>query len=645
MTLPRRALCIAGLFALTLSLACTVACDGRPPTGGSGEPAGAAGAGGVPASPPRRGPAQIVFDLSAGVPEQEASSLLSVGGRRASFDGFVAAVEEARTQKDARSFFVRFGGVNMGMARATEIGELLEGLRKSGRTVACHAEGLGNATLHAAARGCSKITLSPPGEVEAVGLAVQIVYLRKLLVEELRLNVDILQVGKYKGAEEPLTRDGPSDEARATLESTLADIRASWIEGVKTGRAGKGDVEAAAEDGPFPAKAAVARGLVDDIAYVDEARDTARRESGAVRDLVVFGPGSDGASGVGDGPDLAQIVRVLAGDTSSSAPVALVRATGSIAQSGGGGLFGGNSGITEKELGRLLRRLEKDNAVKAVVLRIDSPGGSALASDLIWHELMKIRAKKPLVVSVGEMAASGGYYLASTGNVVFAEPTSILGSIGVVGGKFGVGQALERFGIHAETFPARRGDPKAAARAAYLSMFTAWDDATRQRMLESMKGVYDMFLERVSIGRKLPVERIAESAEGRLFSGREAKERGLIDELGGLSAAITRARSLAQLPEDARVGVVGGRPTLLDALAADPEPQEGASAPTSALPQAALAAALSGNTPPGTLPHALAGLAEVLTRSPSLGAFATSLLPLADGEKVLAAVPFALELR
>ncbi len=261
-------------------------------------------------------------------------------------------------------------------------------------------------------------------------------------------------------------------------------------------------------------------------------------------------------------------MKLIGGEGSGGAPIALVRAVGAISMSGGGGVFGGAGGITEHDLGRTIARLEKDDDVKVVVLRIDSPGGSALASDLIWHALMRVRAKKPIVVSVGDMAASGGYYLASTGTEIVADPASIVGSIGVVGGKVAIGGALEKIGVHVETFPAKRGDAKAASRAAYLSLFTAWDDPTRDRMLETMTSIYDLFLARVVEGRggKITLDHLKESAEGRIFSGRQGKERGLVDLLGGLDFAIERARVLAKLPPDARVGVVGQKGGFLDSL-------------------------------------------------------------------------------
>jgi protease-4 len=193
--------------------------------------------------------------------------------------------------------------------------------------------------------------------------------------------------------------------------------------------------------------------------------------------------------------------------------VAVIPAQGAIAMESGGAFESG--GITAKALTKTLRRLKKDESVKAVVLRIDSPGGSALASDLLWHELRELKKVKPLVVSVGGMAASGGYYMACAADRIIAEPTSIVGSIGVFGGKIVLSSALEEVGVHTETFPASP-EPGAAARAAAQSPFSAWDDATRERIRAEMQSVYDLFITRVSDSRKMPREKVEEHAQGRI---------------------------------------------------------------------------------------------------------------------------------
>ncbi|HEY1959900.1 MAG TPA: S49 family peptidase [Polyangiaceae bacterium] len=596
------------LVALAVTLG---ACEGRPRSStGSGEKA-----------QPRSGPALVVLDISGGLPEKESGGLLGPPpGTRRSFDSLLRVLEHTRHDKDTKGYYVKFGSASFGTARAEELGEMLANIRAE-MPVYCHADELSNSSILTAARGCTKISLSPSGEVETVGIAAQVIYLHKLLTEELHIDVDILQVGKYKGAEEPLTRDGPSPEARESLEGMLGDVRTSWLDEIGKGRASHAGVRDAVEDGPFSAPAAKDRGLIDAIGYEDDARDEAKKAVSAVRTVVRYGPGS----GKSDGPDLDDLLQVFAGDDTSTPQVMVVRAVGSISMGGGGSLLGGDEGITEKALVRHIKRVEDDDAVRAVVLRIDSPGGSALASDLIWHELMKLRKKKPIVVSVGDMAASGGYYLASTGNEIFAEPTSIVGSIGVVGGKIGIGDTLASIGVHVETFPAKKGDDAAKARAGYESPFVPWDDATKARVLDSMKGVYDLFLTRVAEGRGTTVDKIAPSAEGRIFSGVEGKKRGLVDTLGGLDAAIRRAKELGGLPSDAIVRVFPAASRLIDAL-------YGSSGPDAREPE----------IDPTKLGAPSPWILYAKEVSPETFVFAESLAPLADHEHYACAVPFAL---
>ncbi|MGH7438766.1 MAG: S49 family peptidase, partial [Polyangiaceae bacterium] len=591
------------LRALVAALLATVAlgCEGRPRSTLEGK--GSHGS-------PRTGPWVAVVDISDGLPEQASGSLLGLGGKPPTMSDLAGELERLEREGTARGVLVRFGTARIGLGRSVEVGSLLARLRAK-VPVYCHADDLANGTMYVAARGCSRIWVSPASSVDVIGLAAQTIYFHKLLAEELGLSVDFLQVGRFKGAEEPFTRDGPSPEARASLETTLADLRGSWLDGLAAGRPSV--ARPALEDGPYSAQAAKERGLVDDIGYFDEARDALEKAVGAVRSQVRFGAGSQ--NGVGGG--LGQAVRDLAGDSFGGAPVAVLHASGAISLEGGGLLEGG--GIVESRLVRVVGRLERDEDVKAVVLRIDSPGGSALASDLLWHALMRLREKKPLVVSVGDMAASGGYYLASTGSAIFADETSIVGSIGVVGGKIAADKALAKVGVHAETFAARPDDGGAAARAAYESLLTPWDEPTRQRVFETMTRVYDLFLARVAEGRGITVAKVADSAEGRIFGGLDAKGRGLVDEIGGLEEAIARARALAHLPGDAPTAdAEESRGLLQNLLEDDPAPE-------------------ARRTP-------LAGQV-VESLAPEVVPFVGSLVGLAKGDGAVCALPFALTVR
>lgn len=543
-----------GAALISLLTVATPGCEGRTPFGSKAN------------GEPTTGPALVELNLTRGLSERGAGGLFgSVPGT-----GYSDLLKRIETldEDETKGIFVRLGTGNMGFSIASELGARLKRLRDDrGIEVFCHADDLGNATMLFAATGCSEIWLSQAGGVETVGIAFSLIF-GKSLLEKLSVGVDFLQVGKYKGAEEPYTRDEPSPEARETLEGTLRDLRKAWIDGVTAGR-GK-PLEEALEDGPHTAKAALELGFVDKLGYLDEAREHAKTRVGAERTQVVFGPGASQDTG-----GFSQLIRSISGADAEGIPhVALIRAVGAITMGPSGGL-GGGDGITESGLGKVLTQVTEDESVKAVVLRIDSPGGSALASDLLWHKLMKLREKKPLIISVGGMAASGGYYLSCAGNRIFAEPTSIIGSIGVVGGKFALGDTLKQVHVNTVTITVAPDETK-QKRASYMSPFERWDDATKAKVLEGMTAIYDTFLDRIVEGRGLDHATVAASAEGRIFGGATAKERKLVDEMGGLDAAIRYALEQSGLGKDGKVRLRDAAPGLLELLGGDPEAAEAA---------------------------------------------------------------------
>jgi protease-4 len=429
-----------------------------------------------------------------------------------------------------------------------------------------------------------------------------------------------LHVGKFKSGVEPFTREGPSEPARESLTETLRAIRDGWLD--QATQAGKPEaVRLALEQGPWSPEAAKQQGLIDAVGFESEALVEVKKLAKAEHVSSTYG----GSGNKGDdGPNIAELVRVIAGSNESATTrphLAILPASGSIAMESGGALSSG--GITARAISKTIRRLKNDDTVKAVVLRIDSPGGSALASDLIWHELRELKKKKPLVVSVGGMAASGGYYMSCAADKIYAEPTSIVGSIGVFGGKIVLGTALEELGVHTETFPASP-EPGAAARASAESPFTTWDDATREKVRAGMQSVYDLFLSRVVEGRKLPREKVEEIAQGRIWSGKQGLERGLVDQLGGVTDAIRAARKLGDLPNDAPVTVEGDQDSLLEMLLVGEDANE-------EQVKQALAAYQARSLVISKLP-------------PALRSYASALGPLASGERFVAALPFGLSL-
>jgi protease-4 len=594
-----RVLCLLPLLA-------AVSCHGRPRSSG-GSPSGSG-----------LGRSVAEFDLTAGVPESISGGLFKPPASR-TYVALARAVERIADDPDVGGAFVKFGGASLDWAQTEELGGLFEKLKKKGKPVVCHAHVLSNSSAAFALRGCSRTWLSPAGEAETVGIAAQIMYMKGLF-DKLKVGVDFLHVGKFKSGVEPFTREGPSEPARESLTETLRAIRAGWLE--QATLAGKPEsVRMALEQGPWSPEAAKKVGLIDAVGFESDALSEAKKLAKAEKVNATYGGrGNKGSQGL----DVAELVRVIAGsnDSATSKPhIAVVPAAGAIAMESGGPLESG--GITARAIGKTLRRVKNDDSIKAVVLRIDSPGGSALASDLIWHELRELQKKKPLIVSVGGMAASGGYYMACAADKIFAEPTSIVGSIGVFGGKIVFSSALEEFGVHTETFPASP-EPGAGVRAAAQSPFSTWDDATREKIRDGMQSVYDLFISRVADGRKLPREKVEEIAQGRIWSGKQGFDRGLVDQLGGVTDALRQARKMADLPADAPVTVEGDQDSLLEMLLVGEDADEEQVKQALAAYQA----------------HSLV----IRELPPAVRRYASALGPLASGERFVTALPFGLSL-
>jgi protease-4 len=594
-------------FALAGLLCATIACEARPRVEQGSSTAS------EPQAPSLGENRVLEFDVSTGAPEATGGGLFAMPATR-TFAGLVRALQRGLEEKTTSAVFVKLGGQAFTLAQAEEVGGLLERYTKKKIPVVCHGHTYVNSTAAMALRGCTRRWLSPAGSLDSIGIAAQLVYMKGLF-DKLHVEVDMLHMGRYKSGAEPLTREGPSDDARANLTETLGAIRQGWL-----ASAGESEQRVLLEQGPFAPEEAKANGLVHSLGFETEALAEARKLGGVEAVSVAFGP----RAGAGKDFDISEIVRVISGaEEGSNRPhVAIVPAEGSIAMEPGGPFDSG--GISYRALSKTLKKLSKDDSVKAVVLRIDSPGGSALASDLLWHEVMEIQKKKPVVASVGGMAASGGYYIACAAQRIFAEPTSIVGSIGVFGGKIVFAPALAEFGVNTFTFPASPA-PGADARATYLSPFSRWDDATRERVQAQLKGVYDLFVARVAAARKLPNETVNEHAQGRIYGAAQALDRKLIDQLGGLESALAEARKLAKLEDDAPVTVEGASESLLELLTVGEDASE-----------AEIAAAVARVRAKQKL-----GLEDLPER---LRPFAAALGPLLEGERVVAAVPFAVSL-
>lgn len=609
-TSARRA-CILGAIVLS-SL---IGCQGRSRSS-EGERAGLAGDGYI-----------SIVNLSAGAPESPVGSGLFPASPNQSFVGLIRELGRIENDRKVRGIFVKLRGAKFAFAQAREIGETLARVRKKHPMIHCHTHDVDNAMLWLLRRGCSDIWVSDAGSVDTVGIGAELSYLKGAF-DKAGIKADMLAMGKYKSGGEALTRTGPTEESLGNLQNTLADLRTQWLEGVSDGAQEAALLKKRIEDGPWSPKVAQELGIVDFVGFEDEALSALKDAAGAHETKVGFGAGMKARAA----SPAAEIVRFLSGDGKrqrSRDHIAVVPAIGSITMSSSGP-FGGGDGITAAAMTKTLRRLREDEAVRAIVVRMDSPGGSPLASDLIWREMMLTREQKPVIVSIGGMSASGGYYIASGASTIVASPAAIVGSIGVFGGKIVLGGAFEKLGVtHHQV--AASPEEGAAARAAHLSPLSEWDEATRERVRGTMRRIYDLFVERVAEGRNLPKEKVYSTAEGEIFLATVGRERGLIDELGGIEKALSLARQQAKLPENIPVTIEGAEESILESLLLGPDASE------SEVEAALLSFERRRFERLGTF-----AFGEHVT---TLLPFAAAIAPLLEGEHVVAALPYSLELR
>ena len=442
------------------------------------------------------------------------------------------------------------GSVTVGFGKIHELQVALANFRAAGKKVVAFAEEL-DTKGYLVALSCDEIILPESGGINVAGLRAEVSFYKTAL-ETLKLKADVLKVGDYKSAVEPYLADKMSAANREQLEALVGDnydneVVAAMVKG-RPGQKWTADAaKAVIDQGPFTAVRALKLGLISRNAYEDELDGIYKKMLSTDKVRVVENYGRAKA----DAPDFSnpfKLLEALSGPkkvAESKAPkVAVIYAVGAISSGkGGGSLFGGGSGVGSETIVEAVRAAEKDDTVKAIVLRVDSPGGSALASDVMYRAL-KI-AKKPVVVSMGDVAASGGYYIAAAGKRIFAEPGTVTGSIGVFGLKFVTGGLEEWAGVRTEVIS--RGKNSGVNSTTF-----AWSDSERQVLGEGVMAIYEQFLDRSLEGRKtagkaMTREELKKLAGGRVWTGRQALANGLVDELGTLDDAVKYAQKLGGL--------------------------------------------------------------------------------------------------
>jgi len=485
---------------------------------------------------PRRGAAWVVVRLS---PHTEEIAPPRLPFARTSTLGLLDVLETLEAAADdprVAGVLLRFLGPLEGWSQVLSLRRAVEQLVERGKPVVAYGEVFGAESL-VVASGATRFWLPETGSVFLVGLRLESLFLRRLL-ERFEVRPEVVRIGSYKTAAEQFTRDRMSPEQREQLEALADDLFEALVEAVASGRG----LDAAAvreriDRGPYSGPAAVEAGLADGCLYPDEVE---RELFGLAPETATEGPEAR--------PHLIDAAAYHALHVTDPGWRPLLRELPRIAYVvGRGAIHRGNSprGIASESVRELLERIRSRPEIRGVVLRLDSPGGDGSASDLLWRSVSLLSREKPVVVSMGDVVASGGYYMAAAADALFAEAGTITGSIGVVGGKVDLEGFYRRVGLAKEGV--ERG-----ARAGLLSEARGFTPEERAAVRDMLASVYDTFLDRVARGRGLSSEAVARVAEGRVWSGARADSLGLVDAIGGPLEALREVRRRAGLRDEDR---------------------------------------------------------------------------------------------
>ncbi len=503
----------------------------------------------------------LVLELSGSIAEVQSFDLMGGGDVGTPLRDLTDALHTAAANENVKGLVIRSADISLDMATAEELrGHIVAFKGDGARPVKCHTESVGNAGYYLLT-ACDEIVLAPLGGVAIPGPAATPVHVKGLL-DKLGVQADFIHIGDFKGAAEPITRDAPSPQMMETLEGLIVRSYETQLAGMQQGRGlDEAAAKAAIDQAMVFGKGAVDSKLVDGTATWEDylAKTT---------DGVAWKKWRKDKSAVADFGALQRFLGLLPPERPSDPHVALVYAVGNVVDGKGGGTVGARQEIASRTLVATLRAMARDENIKAVVLRVSSPGGSALASEQIWQAVEEVKKHKPVVVSMGAVAASGGYYISAGANKIFANANTITGSIGVVGGKIVMGDALESIGV--KSYEIHRGE-----RALMNSAMDPWTDAERELVRDSMTYVYEEFLGHVATGRSMERDAVHEIAQGRVWTGADAKARGLVDEIGGLEQALAEARTLAGVDAGVELEVYPGEPTIRDLITSFGQVQAG----------------------------------------------------------------------
>jgi protease IV len=477
------------------------------------------------------GKSYLYLNLDREIPEQPPVELPSFFERRPpTLRTLVESIDRAGEDSKVDALVLRVSMLpDAGWGKVQELRDAILRFRKSGKPAYAHLEFAGNKEYYLAT-ACSKIYAVPNAILDVSGLRSETMFFANTL-EKLGVQAQFEGVGKYKNAPNQFTQTGFTEPHREQMEALLDSIYEEYVAGIRASRNKTAEeTQDIIDAGPYDGARALKAGLVDELLYADQLRDR-------LKDAESVTPGryAKGASH-GFGFD-------------RRPKIALIYAVGEIVggESQGGALGGQVAG--SDTVAAALKDAREDSAVQAIVLRVDSPGGSGTASDVIWREVVLARKAKPLVVSMGDVAASGGYYIAMASDAIVAQPSTITGSIGVFGGKFTLRGLYDKIGITKEILTRGRN-------ADLFSEYRPWTDEERAKFRTLMVSFYEEFIKKAAEGRKKSYDDVDAVAQGRVWTGNEALRHGLVDKLGGLDVAVGLAKERAKIAKGQDVNLV-----------------------------------------------------------------------------------------
>jgi protease-4 len=472
----------------------------------------------------------------------------------------IERLDKVATGSDVSGVILKIRSPVIGRGKLNELWAAIQRVRKSGKKVYADLESA-SAADYLIATACDEIVMPPGGMLLVTGVRMEVMFYQKLL-EKLNIKADFIQMGDFKGAAEPFMRTEMSPELRKQYESLVGDLYDQLVTTISESRGIKPDkVKALIDQGLFTAADAKAAGLIDRVSYEDDLKKSILKDQKAKTLAVIRNYGKKKLDTDFSGfTGMIKLMNMMMGiDTnvvrSRNDKIAVVYAVGPIFTGESQSDLLGSSILGSETIVKALRKANKDPKVKAIVLRVDSPGGSAIASDQIWREVVTI--EKPFIASMGDVAASGGYYISMGADKIFVEPGTITGSIGVVGGKLAIGGLFEKVGITTDVVSIGKNN-------GIFSTEAPFSPSERKAITKLMEETYEQFTTKAAEGRKMKIETVKELAQGKIYTGRQAKQNGLADELGTLRDAIAAAKKAAGLGAGQKVDLeILPKPTSL----------------------------------------------------------------------------------